>query len=139
VSLENSHFDTRILIAPLLAFIITLVIYFLSNQFKSDILSDKVNNLLIFGHMIDGMTTYFAVVDPLNFGITYGEKHPLPDWLLKNLYGVGYPLLKLLVVIGVLYAIVDLKDNLKNIVKFFILFLGLSPGLRDLLRTLIGV
>ncbi|HDN51261.1 MAG TPA: DUF63 family protein, partial [Thermoplasmatales archaeon] len=33
----------------------------------------------------------------------------------------------------------DLKENLKNIIKFFVLFLGLSPGLRDLLRIMIGV
>ncbi len=138
-AIKNAHFDFRILIAPAIAFVITAAIYIAAKYYGFELLSDKLNSLLIFGHMIDAITTYFAVVDPLNFGINYGEKHPLPDFLMKNFYGIGYPLLKLLVVLGIIYAIDDLKVNLKNTIKFFILFLGLSPGLRDLLRILIGV
>ncbi len=134
-----SEFDARILIAPLLAFIITTVIYIPSKYFDIVLLADKLNNLLLFGHMLDAMTTYFAVVDPLHFGISYGEKHPLPDFLMKNFYGIGYPMLKLFVVIAIIYVIDDLKINLKNTIKFFVLFLGLSPGLRDLLRIIVGV
>ena len=58
---------------------------------------------------------------------------------MKNAYGIGFPAVKFLVVVGVIYAIDDLKPNLKNIIKFFVLFLGLSPGLRDVLRIFIGV
>ncbi|HEC76856.1 MAG TPA: DUF63 family protein [Thermoplasmatales archaeon] len=136
---KEGYIDSRILIAPLIALFITLLIYFASKYSNFELLKNRINNLLVFGHMLDAVTTYFAVVDPLNFGIKYGEKHPLPDFLMKNFHGIGYPLLKLFVVIGIIYAIDDLKLNLKNTIKFFILFLGLSPGLRDLLRILIGV
>jgi len=137
-SFQKANFDFRIIVAPVTALLITIAIYFVSKYFDFALLTDKLNNLLIFSHMLDAMTTYFAVIDPLNFGISYGEKHPLPDFLMKNFYGIGYPLLKLLVILGVIYIIEDLKVNLKNTIKFFILFLGLSPGLRDLLRILIG-
>ncbi|KAA0015410.1 hypothetical protein B6U81_05170 [Thermoplasmatales archaeon ex4484_30] len=134
----GKNMDLRITIAPALAAIITLAIYFLSRRFNLKLLGNKLNNMLIFGHMLDGLTTYFAVVDPLHFGIGYGEKHPLPDFLMKKFYGIGYPLLKFFVIIGIIYVIDDLKTNLKNTIKFFILFLGLSPGLRDLLRIIVG-
>lgn len=138
-AIKEGYIDSRILISPFTALLITLSIYFVSKNFDFELLKNKINNLLIFGHMLDAVTTYFAVVDPLKFGIEYGEKHPLPDFLMKNFHGIGYPLLKLFVVIGIIYAIDDLKLNLKNTIKFFILFLGLSPGLRDFLRILIGV
>lgn len=137
-STKNAFLELRILIAPILAFVITFILYIIS-KFSFPLFYDKLNIILIFSHMLDGLTTYFAVVDPFKFGIKYGEKHPLPDFLMKNFYGIGYPLLKLFVIIGIIYAINDLKSNLKNTIKFFILFLGLSPGLRDLLRILIGV
>jgi len=138
-SIDKGDMDARILIAPLAAFLITLLIYLLAKYATHSLFTEKLNLLLIFSHMLDGMTTYFAVVDPFHFGIKYGEKHPLPDYLMKNFYGIGYPLLKLFVILGIIYVIDDLNPRLKNTIKFFILFLGLSPGLRDLLRILIGV
>ncbi len=136
-SLENANFMPEILIAPLLAFVIAFLLYFVGYSYE--ILHNKMNALLVFSHMLDGLTTYFAVVNPLNFEIEYGEKHPLPEFLMEKFHGIGYPLLKLFVILGIIYVIDDLKMNLKNTIKFFILFLGLSPGLRDLLRILIGV
>ena len=138
-SFNEANGEPRILIAPLAAFLITLLIYMVSKHASYPLFYDRLNALLIFSHMLDGMTTYFAVVDPLHLGIEYGEKHPLPDYLMKSFYGIGYPLLKLFVILGIIYVIDDLKPRLKNTIKFFILFLGLSPGLRDLLRILIGV
>jgi len=128
-----------ILMAPLLAALLALLFYTPGVKFNIEILRDKINGMLIFGHMVDGITTYFAVANPFSWEINYGEKHPLPDFLMKNFHGIGYPLLKLLVILGVIYVVNDLKENLKNTVKFFILFLGLSPGLRDVLRILLGV
>lgn len=138
-SLEHAHFDGRILVGPAAAVAIAAGVYAAGRYFKAHMFSERLNMLLVFGHMLDGMTTYFAVVDPFHWGITYGEKHPLPDALMRHAHGIGYPVLKLLVILGVIYAIDDLKENLKNIIKFFVLFLGLSPGLRDLLRIMLGV
>ncbi len=137
--LKNGHLFYAILLSPLLAFLVSLLMYAGGIKFNIALLKDKINSLLIFGHMLDGITTYFAIVNPFSWNITYGEKHPLPDFLMKNFYGIGYPILKLLVILGVIYVVDDLKENLKNTIKFFILFLGLSPGMRDLLRILLGV
>lgn len=138
-SIIRNYVDYRILLSFLLSFVIAMLLYFPSKHFGVDILKNKINITLIFSHTLDALTTYFAVVDPLHFGIKYGEKHPLPDFLMKRFYGIAYPIIKILVVLGIIYAIDDLKENLKNTIKFFILFLGLSPGLRDLLRIVLGV
>jgi len=127
-----THYE--ILIALCIALVISFIIYI-----TKTIYSNKINLSVIFSHMLDAFTTYFAVVNPLGFDIEYGEKHPLPDFLMKNFYGVGYPLLKLVVVMGIIYAIDDLKKNLKNTIKFFMFFLGLSPAVRDLLRIMLGI
>lgn len=138
-SIDKQYFELKILLGVLTAAAITGVIYFISWKFNFNLLMNKINSLIVFGHMLDSMTTYFAVVNPFKWNITYGEKHPLPDFLMKNAYGIGYPLLKLIVVLGIIYAIDDIKPNLKNLLKFAILFLGFSPGLRDVIRILIGV
>lgn len=136
---NKQYLEWRILLGPLAAIIITGIIYLASRKLGFKLLTDKINNVIVFCHMLDGMTSYFAVVNPFRWNITYGEKHPLPDYLMKNAYGVGFPLLKLFVVVGVIFAIDDLKPNLKNLIKFAMLFLGLSPGLRDVVRIFIGV
>ncbi|MEM1514078.1 MAG: DUF63 family protein [Candidatus Thermoplasmatota archaeon] len=127
--------DARILISLVLSIIFTLAIFYISNHLKISFI-DKISSFVIFGHLLDGITTYFAIADPFNFGFRYGEKHPLPAFLMS--YGILYPLIKIIVAILVLYGINDLKLNLKNTVKFFLFFLGLSPGLRDLIRVLIS-
>lgn len=138
-SITKNYVDYRILLSLLISFAISILLYFPSKHFKIDLLKNKINISLIFSHALDALTTYFAVIDPLHFGIKYGEKHPLPDFLMKRFYGISYPMIKILVVLGIIYAIDDLKENLKNTIKFFILFLGLSPGLRDLLRIMLGI
>jgi len=79
-------------------------------------------------------------------GISYGEKHPIPLFLMEVGNGIAYPLVKLLVVIIIIFGIdVYLKEDLRshtrltNLVKFFVLILGISPGLRDVLRISMGV
>jgi len=128
--------EARILISLFLSIIFSSAIFYISNYFRLSFI-DKISSFVIFGHLLDGITTYFAIVDPFNFGFVYGEKHPLPAFLMN--YGILYPLIKIVVTILVLYGINDLKLNLKNTIKFFLIFLGLSPGLRDLIRVLISV
>jgi len=138
-AIKGANLFPAILITPLLAALVAMLLYFLGIRFNFSLLGNRINFTLIFGHMLDAITTYFAVVNPFKWKINYGEKHPLPDFLMKSFYGVGYPVLKFLVILGVIYVVDDLKKNLKNTIKFFILFLGLSPGIRDVLRILLGV
>jgi uncharacterized membrane protein len=124
---------------------IILLIYILGRWRQIPWLVSSINLSLIFGHMIDGWTSYLAVVDPLGIGISYGEKHPIPLFLMEIGNGIAYPVAKLLVIIAIIfgtdvYLKEDLADRttLTNLAKFFVLILGLSPGLRDILRIVMG-
>ncbi len=135
-------------IVPLVILItasITFLVFLFAKASGSRAYSSGINLSLIFAHMIDGWTSYFAVVNPFGMNINYGEKHPIPSFLMENFYGLGYPLVKLVIIIGIIYAMdVYLKDELMEkpilagLIKFFILVLGLAPGLRDMLRIVMG-
>jgi len=141
--------DIHLSIVPLVLALtcgVIIVVYILGLRQRIPWLVSGINLSLIFGHMIDGWTSYLAVVDPLNMGISYGEKHPIPLFLMEIGNGIAYPLAKLLVVIIIIfgtdvYLKEDLADHarLTNLVKFFVLILGLSPGLRDILRIIMGI
>lgn len=105
-----------------------------------------LNAALVFAHMIDGISTWVALKDPLGFGIpAYSEKHPFSDFLLRYLGGFLYPLAKLLMILVVVWLLdreVDAREDEKNmvgLVKMAIFVLGFGPGLRDLLRLAMGV
>ncbi len=130
----------------LIATSITFLVFVFARVSGSRVYSSGVNLSLIFAHMIDGWTSYFAVVNPLGMDINYGEKHPLSLFLMNHFYGLAYPLAKLAIIVGVIYAMdVYLKDELgekpllAGLIKFFILILGLAPGLRDMLRIVMGI
>ncbi len=101
---------------------------------------------MIFGQLLDGFTSYISIKNPLGFSdLQYSEKHFLSDGIL-DLWGPLYPLLKFIFVILVIYIIdVFYKKDLKKyselvvIFKIVFLILGLSPGLRDVLRITMGV
>lgn len=141
--------DVNLSIVPLvlsISALITFLTFFFARKYKNSVYSLAINLSLIFSHMIDGWTSYFAVVDPLKIGISYGEKHPIPLFLMKNFYGLGYPLVKLAIIIGIIYAMdIYLKEGLiekpilVGLIKFFVLMLGLAPGLRDMLRIVMGI
>jgi len=125
---------------------ITFLVFVFARMSGSRVYSSGINLSLIFAHMIDGWTSYFAVVNPLGMDIGYGEKHPVPFFLMNHFYGLAYPLAKLAIIAGVIYAMdVYLKDELgekpllSGLIKFFVLVLGLAPGLRDMLRIVMGI
>jgi uncharacterized membrane protein len=101
---------------------------------------------MIVGHLIDGLTSYISIYDPLHMGLPlYEEKHPVSNLLLE-VWPPLFPIMKLLMILMVI-AFFDIlyKEELKNytrlanLLKIGIIILGLSPGLRDLLRVTIGV
>ena len=101
---------------------------------------------MIVGHMIDGLTSYVSIYDPLNMGLPrYIEKHPASNFLME-LWPPLFPIVKFILIILVIYVFDILyKDELKKyanlvgLIKIGILILGFSPGLRDLLRVTMGV
>ncbi len=91
--------------------------------------------LAVFGQVLDGAATFVGVVF---FG--YSEQHVVGNIL----FGIGTPVLFLLVKIAVVLLIVEYlraekNTREKNFVLTVIMIVGLAPGLRDLLRILAGV
>ena len=143
------RFDVFILITILVG-IITGVVYFVSYMFQSvkniEVYRMPLNLAMIVGHMIDGITSYVSIYDPLNMGlIGYIEKHPASNFVMQ-IWPPLFPIVKLLLIIIVIYVFdifyrEEMKNNLNmvNLLKIGILLLGFSPGLRDLLRVTMGV
>lgn len=116
----------------------TLAAWAVGSRLKLRFLSDRLNLLILYAHMLDASSTYVGVDW---FG--YHEKHVLPNFLIDfaGTALVMYPL-KLLILIPVLALIDDaLKDDpsLKNLTKLALLTLGLAPALRNTIRLTLGI
>jgi len=143
------RFDVFVLVI-LLVFSITLAVFLISKFFKKykifSIFSQPLNLAMIAGHMIDGIASYISIYDPLKMGIpSYYEKHPASDFIM-NIWPPLFPIVKFILIILVIYVfdVVYKKEfenypRLVNLLKIGIFILGFAPGLRDLLRVLMGV
>ncbi len=123
----------------------TYAVYFIAGRLNFALLTNKLNILILFTHLLDASSTFIGI-DWLG----YYEKHVAPTFFIE-LAGnftehpavVMYPL-KLLVFIPVLYLLdykFDSKKERKliSLMKLTILVLGLSPATRNTLRILMGV
>lgn len=134
-------------LATLITGLVYMIGWLLSNieKFKElKAFMNPLNLLMVFGHLIDGITSYISIKDPLGMGLSYVEKHPASNILLE-IWGPLFPIVKFLLIIIVIFVFdvlfkKELKDHitLVNLIKISILILGFSPGLRDLLRVAIG-
>jgi len=143
------RFDVFILILGLVT-IITGSMYIFSYIYKDKekiaVYKEPLNIAMIIGHMVDGLTSYVSIYDPLKMGLPiYVEKHPASN-ILMEIWPPLFPIVKFLLIIIVIYIFdilykEELKNNktLVNLLKIGILILGFSPGLRDLLRVTMGV
>jgi len=131
--------------------VITAIVYVFSTYMKSYweqfvIFSNPINLSMIFGHQLDGIASYISIYDPLQMNLpVYIEKHPASDWLMQ-LWPPLFPIVKFLLIIGIIYIIdVFYKEELQSqkvfvyLLKIGIFILGFAPGLRDLLRVAMGV
>ena len=98
--------------------------------------------LILYGHFLDAAATYRA----LDFH-GYGEKHVLSNFLIESSGTalVMFPM-KAVAIGSILYVLeIELRDDLKKdallqgLLRAALLILGLSPGLRDLFRLVMGV
>ncbi|MBI2578622.1 MAG: DUF63 family protein [Candidatus Aenigmarchaeota archaeon] len=106
-------------------------------------LRDKVlsqeNSMLLGAHMFDATTTFVAI----QF-FPYFEQHVVAGFFISIFGPAGIYVLKLPVILLVLYYLdkemPEKHDAEKrNFLKIAILALGLGPGLRNFLRTVMGV
>jgi uncharacterized membrane protein len=137
----------------LVIFLVSLTVvpvYLFGRYFRSRpefvVYSFPLNLAMILGHMLDGISSYISIYDPLNMGLpSYTEKHPASDMLMQ-IWPPLFPVVKFLLIILVIYVFdVLYKDDLAqypclvNLLKIGIFILGFAPGLRDLLRVSMGV
>jgi len=105
-----------------------------------------LNIAMLSGHLVDGLTSYVSIYDPLRMGLpSYLEKHPASNFLME-LWPPLFPIVKFILIIMVIYLFdIMYKEELRhhqtlvNLLKIGIFILGVSPGVRDLLRVTMGV
>jgi len=142
------RFDVCLVVVGLVSLIVGLV-YFLpcwcKYKDKLKAYRNPLNLAMLAGHLLDGITSYLSIKDPLAMGLYYSEKHPASNLLLE-VWGPLFPITKFVLIMVVIYIFdIYLKDELKdymtlvNLLKICILILGFSPGLRDILRVTMGV
>jgi len=142
------NFDVFLIVIGLITLILTIV-YIIARYFKENekvvVYGNPLNLAMLFGHLLDGITSYISIKDPFSMGLNYAEKHPASNSLLE-IWGPLFPITKFVLIIVVIYVFdVLYKDELKqyitlvNLLKIGILILGFSPGLRDILRVTMGV
>ena len=114
-----------------------IAIYLIARRFGM-IWMEGINAAIIWAHLFEATST-FVGVDFLG----YGEKHVLStfmiDWIGTG--AVMYPL-KLLIILPALYIIerhLSEEPKTSNLAKLAILMLGLAPGLRNMLRMMLGI
>ena len=109
---------------------------------KLGVLATTTSFLMFLAHFLDGTATYRGID---LYG--YGEKHVLPTVLIDLTGSAAVMLLlKFFLVLAIILLIdvlfrEDLKSypGLANIMKFAVIFLGIAPGTRDLVRISLGV
>jgi uncharacterized membrane protein len=145
----GTNVSVLLLIVSLVACIIGAV-YLVAWVFRKHesiaVYKNPLNLSMLGGHLIDGLTSYISIYDPLHMGLpSYIEKHPASNGLME-LWPPLFPIVKFLLIIIVIYLFdvmykkeLEKYSRLVNLLKIGIFILGVSPGLRDLLRVTMGV
>lgn len=132
----------ELVIIPVLAMVVTVMVYAVGRWRPWTQWTLPANIAMFAGHLLDGTATYRGIEI---YG--YREKHVLPSWLIEitGTAAIMIPM-KLLLVAGIVYLLdvfeetdLELRAGLMNPIKFAIVFLGLAPGVRDLVRISLGV
>jgi uncharacterized membrane protein len=145
----GNYVNVLLLVIGIVALIITIVnlIAWVYRKHESIVVYKNPLNLsMLAGHLIDGITSYISIYDPLQFGLpSYIEKHPASNGLME-LWPPLFPIVKFILIIVVIYVFdvvykkeLEKYSRLVNLLKIGIFILGVSPGLRDLLRVTMGV
>lgn len=141
------RFDVFLMVISIVFLIVSMVylLVFFVKKREFQVYRNPLNLMMLFGHLMDGFTSYISIKDPFSMGLFYSEKHPASNFLL-DIWGPLFPIVKFLLIILIIYVFdvfyrEELKDysTLVNILKIGIFILGFSPGLRDLLRVTMGV
>jgi len=112
-------------------------VYFAYRYFKNWIMTGIVG-----GHALDGAATFFAIeIFPKFTGIYYSEQHVFSGAigiLSGNFF--AFFLVKIIVAFGAAYVLSKEKidSNEKNYIALVLMIIGFAPGIRDVLRMVVG-
>jgi uncharacterized membrane protein len=145
----GTNIPVLVLVLGLVSLIVSAVYVVAWKYRKNDrieVYKHPLNLSMLTGHLIDGITSYISIYDPLMMGLpSYIEKHPASNGLME-IWPPLFPIVKFFLIILVIYVFDILyKKELErytrfvNLLKIGIFILGVSPGLRDLLRVTLGV
>ncbi len=145
----GTYTDVLLLIIGIISLIlgfVYLIAWFFRKHEQIAVYKNPLNLSMLAGHLIDGLTSYISIYDPFFMGLpSYVEKHPASNSLME-LWPPLFPIVKFLLIILVIYIFdvaykkeLDRYSRLVNLLKIGIFILGVSPGLRDLLRVTMGV
>lgn len=100
------------------------------------------STLMVAGHALDGAATFWVIdVFGPSVGLKYFEQHVVGS-AIGDFFGTyfAFYLVKILIVFGVSYFLIkeNEDEDLKNFVALAIAIMGFAPGVRDLLRMLVG-
>lgn len=130
-------------LAAAVTFLLWLLFAYLASRRRALApLASGIGALVFFGHMLDAAATYRAIT---LYG--YGEKHVLAGSLIKwtGTALVMFPMKAIAIGATLYILLVEFKDELekerllRGLLMAAILILGLSPGLRDMFRLVMGV
>ena len=145
----GTYFNVLLLVVGLVVLIVAAVYLVAWRYRKHDSISvykHPLNLSMLAGHLIDGITSYVSIYDPLQMGLpSYVEKHPASNSLMEA-WPPLFPIVKFILIILAIYVFdvlykkeLERYSRLVNLLKIGIFILGVSPGLRDLLRVTMGV
>ncbi|MBN1280201.1 MAG: DUF63 family protein [Candidatus Thermoplasmatota archaeon] len=149
-SYSSGSFPSVLLLIICLVALIVGLVFLVAWRYRTHeafaVYTRPLNLAMLSGHLIDGLTSYISIYDPLMMGLpSYIEKHPASNTLME-LWPPLFPIVKFLLIMLVIYVFDVLYKKelmryarLVNLLKIGIFILGVSPGLRDLLRVTMGV
>ncbi len=105
-------------------------------------LKDKILSGVVAGHALDGAATFF-VIDIFSgiSGIQYGEQHVFSAGIgeIFDTYLLFY-VVKVAIAVGAAYLLLKEKMEVdeRNYIALVLMIIGFAPGIRDVLRMVIG-
>lgn len=116
---------------------LSLVIYAIGRYFSISFITDKLNAIIIFSFLLKASSTYIGVeffgYYSKSLGILFG----------KNIHLNLISLIPSLIIVILFLYFLDIKlknnDALRNIIKLFMLFIWMTPAMRDTVRIVLGL
>ena len=98
--------------------------------------------LIVGGQALDGAATFFTIeIFSQLTGRTYFEQHVVSSFIGDNFGYFGFYLLKVALATLISYVIITYKkaeEKEKWYIGLLVIIMGFAPGIRDVLRMVIG-